>query len=212
MFYDDPQFVRGSDGRIYEVRDPNREGGIMFFFLFLFLGIVYAIYSAYLWLLQHYWVVSCLTLVGFITWTGWVYDDIQKNKTYDGVGKKIWAALMVLAGFVVAFNGFSAAIKGAQATNALQGEWFHPESGISMKIEDDQFTLNPPREQITIEAACKTEYEQSGYLQLQVNGQQFKGAKIAANSTPFAQTYRCRIVQDQLALDGNGGVLMFQRK
>ncbi len=211
MFYDDPQFVRGSDGRIYEVRDPNREGGIMFFFLFLFLGIVYAIYSAYLWLLQHYWIVTGLTLVGFITWTGWIYDDIQKKQTYDALGKKIWALVMVIAGFVVALNGFSLAIKEAQLNRAIRGEWRHPESGISLKIEGEQFIISSPRDQITIEAVYTTRYNSGGYLSLDVQGVQFKGAKTTANSTPFSISYTCRLDDDRLVLDGNGGVMIFQR-
>ncbi len=212
MFFNEPQFVRGSDGRIYEIHDNDREGGIMFFFLFIFLAIAYAIYSAYLWLVQHYWIVTGVSLVGFITWTGWVYDDFQHKKNYDALGKKIWALVMVLAGLIIATTGFSQAIKGAQLTRSIRGEWVQPDSGITMKITADHFTLTSPNDHVTIDASCSSTYDLAGFVLLKVNGTQYKGSKSTENSTPFAQNYECRIVQDQLSLWANGGALMFQRK
>jgi hypothetical protein len=212
MFFDDPTFIRGRDGRIYEIRDPDREGGAAVFFLAIFMGIAYAMYSAYLWLLEHYWMVASISLVGFITWVGWVYDDYQKERRYDAIIKKIWAFAMVIAGFVIASNGFSAAVKGDRLLRAIQGEWQQAASGFTLNIARDKFILASPKDQVTIEAACQMQYDPGGFAIIEVQGKQFKGTKTEANSTPFTQTFYCRVVDRKLTLQGGGEVLEFDRK
>ncbi|MBK8920264.1 MAG: SH3 domain-containing protein [Saprospirales bacterium] len=101
-----PQFVRGSDGRIYEIQDSGDGAGV---FAIMIIAAMMAAYNAYLWLLSHYIFVGCITLFGFITWVGWVYHEHQQGESRNAIGKKISSFLLILVGFGLFINGWSRA-------------------------------------------------------------------------------------------------------
>ena len=88
-----PKFIRGSDGRIYEIPDS---GGGMGVFAIMMIAAMMAAYNAYLWLLYHYIFVGWITLFGFITWVGWVYHEYQQGEAKLAIGKKIGSFLLIL--------------------------------------------------------------------------------------------------------------------
>jgi hypothetical protein len=98
-----PEFVRGSDGRIYEIRDSGDGAGV---FAVMSIAAMMAAYNAYLWVLSHYVAVGWITLFGFITWVGWVYHEYQEGEGSQALGKKIGSFLLILLGFTLTTQGY----------------------------------------------------------------------------------------------------------
>jgi hypothetical protein len=140
MFYQ-KEFVRGSDGRIYEIEDSNRSGGIMVGVFMVMIAIASAVEQAYLWVLSHYLIMGMISLFIFITWTGWVYHDYQQKEMTKKLGLKFLTTLIILSGFYVSATGFSKSRQESTLRKAIQGEWVQIKGSLAVEIDEKKFKL-----------------------------------------------------------------------
>lgn len=212
MFFNHREFVRGSDGRIYEIRDTDAEGGIFFFFIAVFIAIVSAVYTAYLWLLSHYIFVASISLVGFITWAGWVYHEYQQKEGAKEIGYKILSLLLVFAGFSMAVSGFTRSLNESNLRKKIQGEWSQTDANVGLTINETQFVFNIPDEKVIVEASYQSTFILPGVLEVHLTGKLYRGVKLPSKGEPYSQNYQCSFDRDNLRLWGGGKVYMFARK
>lgn len=212
MFFNNREFVRGSDGRIYEIRNPDAEGGIFFFFVAIFLAILSAIYAAYMWLLAHYFFVASMSLVGFITWTGWVYHEYQQKEGTKQILYKIISLAMIFAGFSLSISGYKQSQKEADFRKKLAGEWHQVDANIDLTINSIQFIFKAPEENIVIEAYYTSTFDQSGFLEARLNGKLYKGPRVPSKAESYNLVYQCSFIGDQLRLWNGTQQRIFKRK
>jgi hypothetical protein len=212
MFFNDKEFVRGSDGRIYEISNPDAQGGIFIFFTAVFMAIVSAVYTAYLWLLAHYFFVASISLIGFITWTGWVYHEYQQKEGYKGFMYKFLSLLLVFAGFSLAISGCSKSISESRFLNKIQGNWVQTNENVLLSIDEKAFNISMPDEKVTIETAYQYTFDAPNTMSVHLDGKQYKGIKTPSKAESVKLFYQCVFKQDTLQLWTNQKVYKFVKK
>ena len=206
MFYPNREFVRGSDGRIYEIEDSNRGGGVFVGVMMVMMGAAYVLEQAYLWLISHYLLIGIFSLFGFITWVGWIYHEYQQKEATKSMIKKILGIVVIFAGLNVAANGYTVTNRGSKLLNDIKGDWTQVDADVNLTIDGKQFYLDVDGGKTEVKAEYKTRLVDSKFLELSVNGTtQTKGEN---NNQPysFSQIYYCDVINDTLymTIAGNG--------
>lgn len=212
MFYQ-REFVRGSDGRIYEIEDPNRGGGIMIGVVMGMMAIASALEQAYLWILSHYWLTGILTLFVFITWTGWVYNDYQLNEMTRKFVLKFLTALMILSGFYVSAKGFSHSRQESNALKTIQGNWVQTKGAFAVELDKNHLLITDEVSKDIVDGEItQHKFLAPSSVVLQTTAKVYRGGK-KDNPESINQVWTCTVENDILYMAmPDGTTFEFERE
>jgi hypothetical protein len=132
------------DGRPVIIDAPNDGPAILLMMIgMLLLIIATAVQSAYNWMLTHYGIMLCVSIVGLITWIGWakVHYDQDKLKDMNNIGKGIFVLVLICLGFRTAIHGASMAFTEVNQKVAIVGEWMSVNQQFDLTVTERSLEL-----------------------------------------------------------------------
>jgi len=200
MPFSNREFVRGSDGRIYEINNDDSGSGLFIGFILVLIAIMAALQAAYLWLLSHYMMVGTIAIIGFVTWTGWVHHEYQQKEGSKSMLRKIISLLLILAAMSVASTGYSKVSQEKNLRNKIQGTWAKIDEAVELKIDANKFVFKIAENGYQIEADYTAAFKQPSMLILNLSGSLYKGIKIPSKAEPYSASFQCTFSSDTLRL------------
>lgn len=202
MFFDSPTFVRGSDGRIYEMRnDPGSAvGGILFVVGIIIAVVVQGLMAVYNWFIVHYAWTGLFTVLGFITWTGWVHFEHQQGETWKRLWKKFLFLMIIFAGFSMTGTGFTQARHQSRLLRELQGQWAKIDEPANIIINDGHFVLRHEEKKYTIETTYQPQYYSRDMIVLVLSGEYQQHKNQGVETAVYQNTVHCNLLNDTLRL------------
>ncbi len=205
MYFNSSKIVY-RNGKAYYINDDSDGPGVLvIMFLMVVGGIVTAVQSAYIWMLAHYGLMACVSIIGLITWIGWakINHELGELTKFRNLMKGFIVMVLICLCFRIAFIGFAQSFKsfkGSSLKTAMQGKWFSLDNHLELTITAQSFELKNRLNDARMSAKY-TLRDAESEIAIDCRGKLYEkdnAGKLKIDS--FKQTYFCRFQGDTLLL------------